>query len=115
MNLESLRQKILSQVKTVEVGGETYRLQKTSAIDGLAINALLLSLEMEGDGDEKRIKSEADLVRLYTLLLSKMIVDESGEKTLDSDEGRQLLTKLRELIELGNIASDWNTVSQKKS
>jgi hypothetical protein len=113
MNLEALRQKILGQTKTVEVGGEKYRIQKLSAVDGLEVDALLRTLEMDGEGDNATIKHPQDLVRLYSLLLSKAIVDESGNKTLDSDEGRDLLSKLSDFVELGGIAMDWH--AQKKS
>lgn len=113
MNLEALRAKIVSQVK--EHAG--YRLAKLGAMDGLKVNALLSSLEMEGDGDTKKVKSAEDLVRLYALLLSKAIVNESGEKTLDSDEGRELLTRLprQEFLAVGDAAMEWNVGEQKKS
>jgi hypothetical protein len=113
MNLETLRQKILGQTKTVEVGGETYRIQKLSAVDGLEVDELLRSLETEGDGEDAKIKNPEDLVRLYSLLVSKAVVDEAGNKTLDTDECRQELAKWSDLIELGTAVSDCH--AQKKS
>jgi hypothetical protein len=52
-------------------------------------------------------------VRLYSLLVSKAVVDEAGNKTLDTDECRQELAKWSDLIELGTAVSDWH--AQKKS
>lgn len=113
MNLDELRQKIVSQTKTVEVGGCAYRIQKLSAVDGLAVDELLRSLETEGEGDAKEIKHAADLVRLYSMMVSKSLVDDQGKKTLDSDDARDALANWSDLIELGHHVSDWH--SQKKS
>ena len=115
MNLETLRQKIANQTTTIEVGGESYRVKKFGAIDGLAVNDLLSSMEMEGEGDGKIIKNHQDLIRLHALVLSKSIVDENGTKTLDSDEGRALLADLSDLVRLGNAVMDWCLPPQKKS
>jgi hypothetical protein len=116
MNLETLRQKILGQTKTVEVGGDSYRLAKFGALDGLEVNAILTAIPLKGEGDDKTVKNPEDLVRLYSMLLSKSIVDEAGNKTLDSDEGRSLLERMPrdEFMALGEAAADWN-LAQKKS
>jgi len=116
MNLESLRQKILSQTKTVEVGGATYRIGKMSAVDGLEVNAYLSGLEWVGEGESRTLKNKADIARFYIVVLSKSILNDSGAKDLDTDEGRGLLSQLPqdELLPLGEAACEWNGM-QKKS
>lgn len=117
MNLDQLRQKILGQTTTETVGDATYRLSKIGAVDGLKINALMLSLPMKGEGDKKTLANDEDLPKFYAFMLSKCIVDEAANKTLDSDEGRGLLERMErsELFELAEKATDWNSSAQKKT
>lgn len=117
MNLEALRQKILGQVKVVEVGGTTYRMVKIGAVDGLEVNAILVAIPIEGDGENKKVTQPADLMRLYSMLLSKTLVDDDGSKAFDSDEGRAWIERLPrdEFMELGDAAADWNLAQKKTS
>ncbi len=113
MNLDSLRQHLAAQVITVEVDGKSWRLTKLGIVDGLAVNDFLVNMPTT----EGEPTNPADLVKLYALLLSKSVVDESGKKELDSDEGRELLGQLSrdEMLRLGDAAMDWCCPLQKKS
>jgi hypothetical protein len=117
MNIEALRQHLVAQVTTVELNGQAWRIAKLGIVDGFAVNDFLQAMPTTGEGDEKQPTKPEDLVRLYSLLLSKSVVDEQGKKTLDSEEGRELLGCLSrdELLFLGDAAMDWCCATQKKS
>jgi hypothetical protein len=53
----------------------------------------------------------------YAFLLSKCIVDDNGNKTLDSDEGRESLLRLDRdtFTKLGEAAIAWNLGDSKKN
>lgn len=114
MTLDALRQHILGQTTTVTVGGVEYRIAKLGAVDGMEVNAVLSGLETTGEGDNRKIKHPADYVRYTALLVSKCLVDEHGQRPLDSDEGRLWLGRLPapELTALEEAVVNW-TVAKK--
>jgi hypothetical protein len=105
VNLEQLKQRIAEQVK--EVDG--VRLAKVNAVDGIAYARRFSEIPADAPFEQT---AEA-----YAFLLSKSIVDESGAKTLDSDEGRTLLMQLEraKFVQLGEAAIEWNLGDSKKN
>lgn len=111
MNLESLRQRILSATTTVTLSdGAQVRLAKLNAADGIAIGKEAKALADSG-------ASADELVPFYKVILSKSIIDEKGKKQLDSEEGRELLGQLPrdDFMLLGDAAAEWNLGESKKN
>jgi len=117
MNLDCLRNKILSATTTAIVGGATYRLAKLGATDGIKVSQLLASIQMRGEGDQRQIANPEDMVRFYSLLLSLSLLNDKADRPFDSDEGRALLERLPrdEFIEIGEAAANWNLPDAKKN
>ena len=117
MNCDWIRQRIVSQTTTVACGGGEWRICKLGAADGIELNRMLTAMPTTGEGENVTISNPSDLVHFYSFLISKTVVDESGARTLDSNEGRSVLTNLPrdEFMALGEAVAAWTLVSQKKS
>lgn len=103
MNLEALRARIAAQF--IQVG--EWRIGKLWAADKIALGKLLAGTP---DTESER---DARLVPYYAALLSKTLLNEAGEHPYDSDEGRELLAKLDEVLELGDAATEFNQSKKK--
>lgn len=107
MSLDALRQRIAAQFTEVEAGGTKWRIGTLWAADGIALSAMLSEASgIEADQDKR-------LIPYYAALLSKTLLNEAGEHPFDSDEGRELLTKLDCLMELGLAAIGFSTSKKK--
>lgn len=98
MSLAQLKQQLANQVTVVE----GYRLAKLNAIDGREFGRRFG--DMPDDAPDER------LAEGYAWLLSKSIVNDDGQKELDTDEGRTLLLQLERAVfcRLGEAAVEWN-------
>lgn len=95
MNIESLKERLVKERGVEEVrlpDDEIVRLKRLSAADGLALSKHLQSMGYGKDGGPEDTPER--LVALNAFVLSKVIVDDKGTTTLDSDEGRTLLEQL---------------------
>lgn len=105
MDLEQLKQRLSEQVTVVD----GVRLAKLGAVDGFEYGKLFSGVQEDAPFEQ--------VATAYAFLLSKSIVDEHGNKTLDSDEGRELLPKLDRttFCKLGEAAIEWNLGDSKKN
>lgn len=105
MNLEQLKAKLAAQVMVVD----GVRLAKLNAVDGIEYAKRFTDIPADAD--------TAQMVDGYAFLLSKCIVDENGNRTLDSDEGRALLPQMERatFCKLGEAAIEWNLGDSKKN
>lgn len=105
MNIEKLKEHLAAQV--LEVDG--WRLSKLNAVDGMAYSRLFADAPDDAPFEQ--------VAQAYAFLLSKCTVDENNRKTLDSDEGRELLQQMdRETFcKLGKAALEWNIGDAKKN
>lgn len=95
MSIESLRKYTQELVKEVEVDGHSYKLRKFSA------KAYMEFL--------KQRESTPDDFGVYILLVSKSLCDDAGNLDCDTDEGRELLSRLpvNGIRLLGEAAIEW--------
>jgi hypothetical protein len=105
VNIEQLKQRLAANVTVVD----GWRLCKLNAVDGMAYSKLFADTPDDAPFEQVAVA--------YAFLISKCTVDESGQKHLDSDEGRALLRQLdRETFcKLGKAALDWNLGDAKKN
>lgn len=104
MNLDTLRER---STKCLTVGGEIWRLRKMTAADGIAYSQLVDSFPKKPDGS---LLNDVDAIACFAVALSKSIVGESGVVEFDSDEGRDLISRLPidDLTTLAEACLDWN-------
>lgn len=95
---------VAAEIKTIDCHGETVRLKRMRAIEGMKLHEASLAMP-EGEAD-----------KFLALVLSKTIVEEDGSLSLDSDSGRELLGRLplETLIELGEAAMEWAGLNESK-
>lgn len=105
MSIEELKQRLAAQVTVVD----GWRLAKLNAADGMAYSKLFSDVPDDAPFEQ--------LANAYAFLLSKCVVDDQGNKTLDSDEGRELLQRLDRdtFCKLGEAAIAWNLGDAKKN
>lgn len=103
MDLEQLKQRLSEQVIVVD----GVRLAKLSAVDGVEYSKLFSDVSEDAPFEQ--------VATAYAFLLSKSIVDEHGNKTLDSDEARELLPRLATFCKLSKSALEWNIGDSKKN
>lgn len=103
MNLDALRQRLLTQSKAVTVGGTEWKIGKFSAYEAL-------TLFPDAKGKEAAADDDPAVIRSYVALLSKCLLNDSG-RAFDSDEGRRVLLEALpwgDIVELSNHAMAWN-------
>lgn len=105
--MSSAQSLLKKHIKTEQIGGETVRLQKLGAAGYVKVKAYLLSVKV----NEKNIPvNEDESVAFAALVLSKTLVNESGELDCDTNEGRKTLADipLPELQDLSMRSLQWS-------
>lgn len=106
MNLEELKKRVAKNTAVTLKDGSVWPMRKLSAATGIAIGkAFMAAGHVDPDGPEPEPQK---LIDAYSLLLSKVLCDESGALSLDSDEGREYLQQLdlETILELGEQAQE---------
>jgi hypothetical protein len=95
MSLDTLRNHAAGLVKAVDVKGNSYHLRKFSAKSYMEFMAAREAMPSD--------------IGVYVLLVSKSLCDAEGVLDCDTDEGRELLSRLPvdDIRELGEAAIEW--------
>lgn len=92
----------------VQYAGQTWKVRKLSATEGVAIHKML---------DGKPDDSPEAIQAFFTEVIAKCVVEDDGTNQLDSEDGRATLAQvpLADLISLGEKCLDASGLTAKKN